>query len=135
MPEVTEVTEPVEEPAGWATAPATAGQPPTPQQTRRRRTTPDGAAAEVIATAETATEDIPVVSTGDATPVAEPSPARARPRAAPEPAPAPIAAGTSHAAGWYPDPSMRYELRYWDGTQWTEHVARQGQQFTDPPVR
>ena len=30
---------------------------------------------------------------------------------------------------------MRYELRYWDGTQWTEHVARQGQQFTDPPVR
>ena len=38
-------------------------------------------------------------------------------------------------AGWYPDPSTRYELRYWDGTQWTEHVARQGQQFTDPPVR
>ena len=37
-------------------------------------------------------------------------------------------------AGWYADPSSRYELRYWDGTQWTEHVSRGGQQFTDPPV-
>ena len=25
-------------------------------------------------------------------------------------------------AGWYADPSSRYELRYWDGSQWTEHV-------------
>jgi hypothetical protein len=37
-------------------------------------------------------------------------------------------------AGWYADPSGRYELRYWDGDAWTEHVARGGQQFTDPPV-
>lgn len=37
-------------------------------------------------------------------------------------------------AGWYADPSSRYELRYWNGTEWTEHVARSGQQFTDPPV-
>ena len=37
-------------------------------------------------------------------------------------------------AGWYSDPSGRYELRYWDGTAWTEHVARNGQQFTDQPV-
>jgi outer membrane biosynthesis protein TonB len=37
-------------------------------------------------------------------------------------------------AGWYADPSGRYELRYWDGTQWTEHVSRAGQQYTDPPV-
>lgn len=37
-------------------------------------------------------------------------------------------------AGWYADPSARYELRYWDGGQWTEHVSRGGQQFTDPPV-
>ncbi len=37
-------------------------------------------------------------------------------------------------AGWYADPSGRYELRYWDGTAWTEHVSRAGQQFTDPPV-
>lgn len=38
-------------------------------------------------------------------------------------------------AGWYSDPSGRYELRYWDGTEWTEHVSRAGQQYTDPPVR
>jgi hypothetical protein len=25
-------------------------------------------------------------------------------------------------------------LRYWDGSEWTEHVARGGQQFTDQPV-
>jgi hypothetical protein len=37
-------------------------------------------------------------------------------------------------AAWYPDPSKRYELRYWNGTAWTEHVSRAGQQFTDPPV-
>jgi hypothetical protein len=44
------------------------------------------------------------------------------------------AAASSTPAGWYPDPSGRYELRYWDGSAWTEHVSRQGQQFTDPPV-
>jgi hypothetical protein len=87
-------------------------------------------ADEVTATAPAAAEDIPVVSTGDATPVPEPSPAPP-----PEPEPAPVAAATSTPPGWYPDPAMRYELRYWDGNQWTEHVARQGQQFTDPPVR
>jgi hypothetical protein len=37
-------------------------------------------------------------------------------------------------AGWYADPAGRYELRYWDGSQWTEHVSRAGQQYTDPPV-
>lgn len=37
-------------------------------------------------------------------------------------------------AGWYADPAGRFELRYWDSNQWTEHVSRAGQQFTDPPV-
>lgn len=37
-------------------------------------------------------------------------------------------------ADWYADPSGRYELRYWNGADWTEHVARKGKQFTDPPV-
>lgn len=37
-------------------------------------------------------------------------------------------------AAWYADPSGRYELRYWDGGEWTEHVARGGQQFVDPPT-
>ena len=49
----------------------------------------------------------------------------------PTPAPAPV---VSTPAGWYPDPSGRFEMRYWDGSAWTEHVSRQGQQFTDPPV-
>lgn len=43
--------------------------------------------------------------------------------------------GTSEVpAAWYADPSNRFELRYWNGKEWTEHVARAGQQFTDPPV-
>jgi hypothetical protein len=42
--------------------------------------------------------------------------------------------GTAAPAAWYADPSKRYELRYWDGNEWTEHVARGGQQFTDAPV-
>lgn len=37
-------------------------------------------------------------------------------------------------AGWYADPAGRFELRYWDGGSWTEHVSRAGQQYTDPPV-
>ncbi|CAB4540508.1 unannotated protein [freshwater metagenome] len=37
-------------------------------------------------------------------------------------------------AAWYADPSNRFELRYWNGKEWTEHVAKSGQQFTDPPV-
>jgi len=37
-------------------------------------------------------------------------------------------------AGWYADPSGRFELRYWNGDKWTEHVSRAGQQSTDPPV-
>jgi hypothetical protein len=37
-------------------------------------------------------------------------------------------------ASWYPDPFARHELRYWDGSQWTEHVASRGRQETDPPI-
>ena len=44
------------------------------------------------------------------------------------------AADSAVPAGWYADPSGRFELRYWDGGAWTEHVSRAGQQFTDPPV-
>lgn len=46
----------------------------------------------------------------------------------------PAAAAGAAPAGWYADPSGRFELRYWDGGQWTEHVSRAGQQYTDPPV-
>jgi Protein of unknown function (DUF2510) len=58
------------------------------------------------------------------TPAAAPAP-----DPTPDPAPAP-----SVPAGWYADPAGRFELRYWDGSTWTEHVSRAGQQFTDPPV-
>lgn len=37
-------------------------------------------------------------------------------------------------ANWYPDPLGRHELRYWDGSQWTEHVSSHGRQAVDPPV-
>jgi len=36
------------------------------------------------------------------------------------------------AAAWHPDPTGRHELRYWDGTQWTEHVSDGGVQSTSP---
>jgi hypothetical protein len=29
--------------------------------------------------------------------------------------------------GWYPDPTGRSQQRYWDGAQWTGHVATNGQ--------
>lgn len=35
-------------------------------------------------------------------------------------------------AGWFPDPLGRHEQRYWDGVQWTEHVASHGRQSVDP---
>jgi len=37
-------------------------------------------------------------------------------------------------ANWYPDPSGRNELRYWDGVRWTDHAAAGGKQFVDPFV-
>lgn len=35
-------------------------------------------------------------------------------------------------ARWAADPSGKHELRYWDGTAWTEHVSDGGKQSTDP---
>lgn len=35
-------------------------------------------------------------------------------------------------ANWYPDPTGRFDHRYWDGETWTEHVSRNGQASTDP---
>jgi len=36
------------------------------------------------------------------------------------------------AAQWYPDPSGRHELRYWDGTSWWDDVADRGVASKDP---
>ena len=34
--------------------------------------------------------------------------------------------------GFFEDPIGKHELRYWDGSKWTEHVKEHGQRFTDP---
>jgi hypothetical protein len=36
------------------------------------------------------------------------------------------------AGGWYRDPTGRYNIRYWDGRQWTHHVNSGGVNSTDP---
>ena len=36
------------------------------------------------------------------------------------------------APGWYPDVCKRFELRYWNGAAWTDHVATAGVQAVDP---
>jgi uncharacterized protein YxjI len=41
---------------------------------------------------------------------------------------------TTTQAGWFADPLGRHQLRYFDGTQWTEHVSSNGQTSIDPPV-
>ncbi|MEM1334097.1 MAG: phospholipid scramblase-related protein, partial [Actinomycetota bacterium] len=38
----------------------------------------------------------------------------------------------THPADWYPDPNGRHELRYWNGSQWTDHVSDRGTVSTDP---
>jgi uncharacterized protein YxjI len=35
-------------------------------------------------------------------------------------------------ANWYPDPMNRHQLRYWNGTVWTENVSNNGVQAIDP---
>ena len=46
------------------------------------------------------------------------------PPAAPAPAqPAQQAAPAGAKADWYPDPRGEKRLRYWDGSQWTDHTA------------
>ncbi len=40
---------------------------------------------------------------------------------------------TGTAAGWFVDPFVRHEQRYWSGTAWTEHVQDGGTPSVDPP--
>ncbi|MEO6122535.1 MAG: DUF2510 domain-containing protein [Ilumatobacteraceae bacterium] len=102
--------EPASEPDGWAVAPAAAAEP------APYSPAPSSAPATVIQSSFN-----PV---GDSY---SPAPSY-------QPQPAPAAATPAVPAGWYADPAGRYELRYWDGGTWTEHVSRAGQQFTDAPV-
>lgn len=49
---------------------------------------------------------------------------------------APSASATDSAvqARWHPDPSGRHQLRYWDGSIWSDQVADNGVTSTDPAV-
>ena len=56
------------------------------------------------------------------------------------PAPTPTDAAASEpgafsgtAPGWFVDPFVRHEQRYWSGTAWTEHVTDNGSPSADPP--
>ncbi|MEY2974063.1 MAG: hypothetical protein RIR49_483 [Actinomycetota bacterium] len=73
-------------------------------------------------------------SASDSASSASTSTAAVTPTAATSTAAASTASAASAPAGWYADPSGRFELRYWDGGRWTEHVSRGGNQYTDPPV-
>jgi hypothetical protein len=116
----------VSEPAGWAAEPSTSDAAPATGSEWAPVTPP----REDVTTASTppvVSEPEPVsTSVADTTAPSEPEPAAA---AAPTTSSVPTT-----PAGWYPDPSGRYEMRYWDGDKWTEHVSRQGQTYTDPPV-
>lgn len=46
----------------------------------------------------------------------------------------PAGAGTTGTpAGWFTDPFVKHEQRYWSGTEWTEHVVDDGVPGSDPP--
>ncbi len=36
------------------------------------------------------------------------------------------------APGWHPDPSGRWQLRWWNGAAWTDQVASAGRRAQDP---
>jgi hypothetical protein len=66
----------------------------------------------------------PAASTPAATPAAAPAqPAAQTPTSAGAAASAAPAGGAGAKADWYPDPRGEKRLRYWDGSQWTDHTA------------
>lgn len=102
--------EPVAEPAGWGVAPETSSEPAPMAPISEPAAMPSSSAPPTVA-------------------VFQPSQPAATPAA-----PAATPSTPTVPPGWYADPSGRYEQRYWDGGNWTEHVARGGAQYTDPPV-
>jgi hypothetical protein len=118
-PEAATAVEASGEPAGWGAAPA---EPTISEAATAVSDDEDsnlGAVAGAAAVNDAATGEATSAADADATDTA---------KAATDDA----ASGVP--AGWYADPSGRFELRYWDGNAWTEHVSRAGQQYTDPPV-
>jgi hypothetical protein len=59
---------------------------------------------------------------GTGAPTGQPQAATPAPAATPAAASAP-AGGGGAAPDWYPDPRGEKRLRYWDGSQWTDHTA------------
>jgi uncharacterized protein YxjI len=41
-------------------------------------------------------------------------------------------AGAAVPPGWHPDPTRRHQVRFWDGTAWSDHVSNGGVQSIDP---
>jgi Protein of unknown function (DUF2510) len=120
----------VGEPSGWALAPEPATPSIAETTTVQPTTTYEPSPSYQPSTSyEPSVPDTSFQPTLGGVGAASPAPAAAP--VTPEPAPA---AAPAVPAGWYADPAGRFELRYWDGGTWTEHVSRAGQQFTDPPV-
>jgi Protein of unknown function (DUF2510) len=118
-PEAAAAAAAVGEPAGWGSAPA-AGATGSSWGSGSSNDSGSSIGATTGATTDTssgwgASAGAPVASSTPTTQAQQP-------------------ATPSVPAGWYHDPAGRYELRYWDGSAWTEHVSRAGQQYTDPPV-
>jgi pSer/pThr/pTyr-binding forkhead associated (FHA) protein len=77
-------------------------------------TPPSGTAQPPLATSETPPQYVPPSGA-----------AQTPPQQAPQAAPAqPEPATPLPPANWYPDPLGQARLRYWDGRQWTEHIAQ-----------
>jgi hypothetical protein len=70
------------------------------------------------------------VRLGHGVPLLEPTPGDAQA----EPVVVRKAEGPTTARGWYPDPTRRYDSRWWDGSRWTDHVVAQGRTMNDPLV-
>ena len=71
------------------------------------------------------------VQLGHGIPLLEPTPGDAKA----EPVVVRKAEGPATTEGWYPDPTRRYDSRWWDGSRWTEHVDTKGRTMNDPLVR
>ena len=106
------------EPAGWGTAPESTSTPSTSESTW----------GQTAASGSSGWGSGAATSGGWGSGASTPAAATTTPTTPTQPS------TPSVPAGWYIDPAGRFELRYWDGTAWTEHVSRNGQQFTDPPV-
>ena len=85
----------------------------------------------LLAFAERAMKRQPVPMPGQvAAQVAIPAHVAASP-SMPVPAPVPVPAAPAVPAGWQPDPSGKYQHRWWDGQRWTSSVSTNGIAGTD----